>query len=672
MNRPLLIEIGVEELPAVPFLKELPNIKAKWQALLESYALQAEFEFFYTPRRLILWHREFPIKQADKEIELYGAPLAIAYKDGEPTGAAIGFAKKCGIEVGELKTTQKDGKEVLYHQETEQGKSSREILPIMIAAFLQKLHFGKSMRWGDEKEAFIRPIRWIGCMLGSELIDISLYGVKSAKESYGHRTLSYAPFTYTDSGDFFCQLSKNGVVLKSNERKEMILSQFEKIEKEAGCKIEIDPELLEEVVAITEHPQALIGSFDKSFLKLPDEVIITSMKEHQRYFAVFNDKGELQPHFIVVSNAITEDFSKIVKGNEKVLHARLSDGLFFYENDLKNGLQTEGLANITFMQGAGSLADKSKRESKIALYLADGLGIDDKTLLERSVSLSKADLLSDMVYEFTELQGLMGYYYAKEAGEDPLLALALKEQYLPDGEDADLPSTPLSAAVAMSHKLDSLFTLFSLGKIPTGTKDPFALRRAAIGVIKIVLDQKMVFDLNKDISALAAHYNGLDPKELENFFLDRILQYFSVNNSIIQAVIETGERDLGHMAQKIEALDALSRAKDFKAYSSTFKRVANIIKDVDFTQDIRMDSTLFTQDEEKELFSAYEEVRKKNYTTYYEQLEALFGLKPHIDAFFDKVMVNVEDEKVKENRKNLITSIYLSFKEIADIKEIRL
>ncbi len=669
MKKPLLIEIGVEELPAIPFLKELPHIAQKWNTILKDYALDADFDFFYTPRRLVFWHREFPLKQADKTIELYGAPVEIAYKDGEPTAAALGFAKKCGVAISEIKTADKNGKEVLFYQKEEAGLESATLLAQMLQTLLESLHFGKSMRWGDQEKSFIRPIRWIGCMLDERLIEMELYGVKSAHYSYGHRTLSYAPFSYQSAGDYFCQLSKAGVILEAKEREKIILSQFEQIEKTTGNTIEIDAELLAEIVAITENPHALIGEFDAAFLQLPPDVIITSMKEHQRYFAVFKE-GKLSNYFIVVSNAITDDYQEIIKGNEKVLHARLSDGLFFYENDLKNGLQTQGLKNITFMQGGGSLYEKTLREAKIAKILAQKYKIENQALLERAVLLAKADLLTDMVYEFTELQGLMGYYYAKAAGEDEALALALKEQYLPLGEDSALPSNDFSAIVAMSYKLDSLFTLFSLGQIPTGTKDPFGLRRAVIGIIKIVLDRNFDFDIKNELALLAANYTNINLQQIENFFLERINQYFDVNSSIIQAVLQTGERDILKIAQKIEALEKIVSENDFKTYSSTFKRVANIIKDMDLQAPIMIEESLLSQEAEKALYDTFKPIQDAKSDNYYDRLKVLFSLKAKIDDFFDSVMVNVEDASVKANRKNLILAIYLAFREVADIKEI--
>jgi len=342
MIKPLLIEIGVEELPAIPFLKELPNIETLWLDILEKNALACEFNFYYTPRRLVLWHEAFPTQQNEREEEFFGAPLSVALKEGVPTPAALGFAKKCGVDFSEISRATKDGKEVLYYKKTIAGQSSKNLLKEMIESFLKGLNFGKSMRWGFLEEHFIRPVRWIGCMLGDEHVPFSLFGVESTPFSYPHRTISYEPFVYMFAGDYFDRLAERGVVLYPTKRKEIILNDFKAIELKEGISIEIDEDLLAEVVAITEYPKALIGSFEERFLRLPPEVIITSMKENQRYFPVFKD-GKLTNHFIVVSNAISDDYDLIVRGNEKVLRARLSDALFFLDNDLKRGLGYEGL-----------------------------------------------------------------------------------------------------------------------------------------------------------------------------------------------------------------------------------------------------------------------------------------------------------------------------------------
>ncbi|WP_419769805.1 MAG: glycine--tRNA ligase subunit beta [Candidatus Marinarcus sp.] len=669
MTKPLLIEIGVEELPAIPFLKELPNIEKKWTDILEKYKLVSEFDFFYTPRRLVLWHREFQVKQEDSVVEQLGAPIAIAYKNGEPTGAALSFAKKCGVSIEEISSINKGKGEVLYFKQELKGTFSKVLLNQMINEFMQSLNFGKSMRWGSRSDSFIRPIRSLSVMLGEELVEAELFGIASNNFSFPHRMVSYEPFTFEYSGDYFCKLDKQGVILYPQERKKIILEQMAKIEKDNGLKIEIDEELLEEVVAITEYPSALLGKFDEEFLTLPEEVIVTSMKEHQRYFAVYK-KGKLTNHFIVVSNSKTDDFSHIIAGNEKVLRPRLADAMFFYKNDLSKGLQNEALKTLVFVEGLGSMYDKCEREALIANHLGQLFGIKELELLKRTVMLSKADLLSEMVYEFTELQGLMGYYYAKAANEDKLLYTALKEQYLPDGEDSELPSNIFSSIVALSYKIDNLMGLFSVGKIPTGSKDPFGLRRAAAGIVKIAIEHKLSLDISKVISELSVNYPNLNPSQIIEFFNERLFKIFDVNPSVLKAVLGSGEGDIYNISQKLCALNPIVLSDDFKEYSASFKRVANIVTDIDTNSILEINQELFEEDAEENLYNNYLNVVSKEYLTYDEELEALFGLKPLLDEFFDKVFVNHENLNIKTNRKNLIGLVYQAFKKIADIKEI--
>lgn len=669
MNKPLLIEIGVEELPAIPFLNELPNIEKKWSDILEKNRLLCDFDFFYTPRRLVLWHREFQVKQEDSTIEQFGAPVKIAYKDGVPTGAAISFAVKLGVDVSVLEKKDLGKGKVLYFKQEVIGSESKTLLNEMINEFVASLNFGKSMRWASRTDSFIRPIRSLSVLLGEEIVDAELFGVKSSNFSFAHRMVSYEPFTYSFAGDYFCKLDKSGVILYPDERRKIILEQMKNIEQRHNIKIEIDTELLEEVVAITEYPTALIGKFDEEFLELPEEVIVTSMKENQRYFAVYKD-GNLTNNFIVVSNAKTNDFGYIIQGNEKVLRPRLADAMFFYKNDIRNGLSNEGLKKLVFVEGLGSMYEKCEREAKIASYLANTFEIKEKELIQRAVMLSKADLMSEMVYEFTELQGLMGYYYAKIAKEDNLVSLALKEQYLPTGEDSELPSNVFSSIVALSNKLDNLMALFSVGKIPTGSKDPFGLRRAAAGIVKIAMEHKLPIDLSKIIDELSTNYKNLDKKVLIEFFNERLFKIFEVNPTVLKAVLASGETDIYKISQKLCALNPIVQSDNFKDYVATFKRVANIIKDVDVNSKLLIDEKLFEDKEEKELFAKFNEVQSKTYKTYDEELESLFALKPELDNFFDNVFVNHENEKIKINRKNLVGVIYQGFRKIADIKEI--
>lgn len=678
MLKPLLIEIGVEELPAVPLLKELAEIEKKWAAVLEKNALMCEFEFYYTPRRLVLWHREFKIRQDDRMEEFFGAPVEIALKDGIPTPAALGFAKKCGVEFDHISRAEKGGKEVLYFSRSVEGQSSTEILGEMINQWIKSLNFGKSMRWGSSHESFIRPIRWVNVMMENDVVDIELFDVRSSAHTYVHRISHFEAKPVNSIHHYFDLLKEGSVSLYPEVRRKTILDAFAALEEKHGITIEIDDDLLDEVVAITEHPTPLLGKFDESFLELPPEVIITSMKEHQRYFPVFKE-GKLINAFVVVSNALTDDFSKVIEGNERVLRPRLSDGLFFYRNDLKKGLSTAGLEKVVFMNGLGTLAEKIAREKIVASTLSNLIydNINPATL-ERAMELAKADLMSEMVYEFTELQGLMGYYYALALGESAEVATAIKEQYLPSGEDSALPSTMLSAIVAMAMKLDTLIGMFSIGEIPTGSRDPFALRRAVNGIIKIAVAHQIPLNFSTLIDQLSSIYpQGKEyKKNIETFIIERLAgAYIGVNPSIIQSVVAKDanvELDVLEIDRKIRAVNTIASSETFIEAFSTFKRVSNILKDEVMEKGFSVNESLFENDAERNLYSAATSAISASYDTLEERLDALFALKAPLDNFFDNVMVNAEDLSVRANRKALVGMIYAEIYSIADIKNITL
>jgi len=655
--KPLLIEIGTEELPAIPLLKELNKIEKKWLDILEKYNLKTNFDFFYTPRRLTLWHREFPTKQEDKIEEIWGAPKAIAEKNPK---AIEGFAKKIGIAPNEVTYKSKNNQEFLYYKKEIKGKEAKELLPGMINEWLHSLNFGKTMKWGVCEEEFIRPVRWILCMIEDEAITFNSYCVTSSNITMPHRIVK-EPIFIDFVGNYFCKLDKNGVILYQDQRRKKILDEIKSLENAKDIKVEIDEDLLDEIVAITEYPTALLGSFDEEFLVLPPEVIITSMKEHQRYFPVFKN-GKLTNHFIVVSNAYTNDFSKIIAGNEKVLRARLSDALFFYENDLKNGLNIEGLKNIVYMDKLGSVYDKVKREEKIIEYLAKNYN-GNLEKAKKAANLAKADLLTEMVYEFTELQGVMGYYYALKEGVDEEIAIAIKEQY------EDFASNKISALLNIARNLDTLMALFSINKRPKGNKDPFGLRRAANHIIKIAIENKIPLDIEKSIYELKDLYQNLNPDEVIEFIFERLYKFYNVNPSVIRAVLATNESNLVEIDKKIKLLNEIVSSSDFKELVTTFKRVANIVKDFDLNS-IKIDENLFEKEEEKELYNEFKKVKEINDLEV--KLDFLISLKPLIDKFFDNVLVNVEDEKIKHNRHSLIAAIYQEFLDIADIKEITL
>lgn len=680
MTKSLLIEIGVEELPAIPLLKIVNNIEKSWKELLVEYRLESEFEFIYTPRRLVLRHTAIPTKQANQVIELVGPPMMAAVRDGEVTKAGEGFARKCGVPFEELGRTEHKGKECLYFKQEQEGVETVALLEEMLSKWLNSMAFGKMMRWGSLSDEFIRPVRWLQVRLDNEVVEAELFTVKSSDTTFVHRMVNFEAVKVENVVDYDKILEEGKVTLYPKEREASILAEFDALEKEHGIEIERDLDLLAEVVAITENPKALLGSFDELFLELPPEAIIASMKEHQRYFPVF-ENGKLANKFVVVSNAVTDDYAKVVAGNERVLKPRLADGLFFYRNDLKRGLITDGLEKITFMDGLGSLTDKIDREKSIALALLDlymeqvkaETGRDEamlKALMDETVTLAKADLTSEMVYEFTELQGLMGYYYAKALGKEAEVYTAIKEQYFPVGEGAELPSSTFSAIVAMAIKLDTLVGLFSVGKIPSGSKDPFALRRAVNGIVRMVIKYDLAFELNSILETLNKQYASYETEKLVEFILERIRKSTDANPSVIAAVLASGERDVNEIDKKVSALNTIVSSESFKEQLSTFKRVANISKEVNLESELTVDESLFSESAESALYSEYKEVMAVSYNSYGEQLNAMFGLKAKLDNYFDDVMVNSDDEVLKNNRKQTIASIYKSFKKIADIQEI--
>lgn len=665
MNKNLLIEIGVEELPALPLLKELPNIEKKWNEILKNYKLESEFKFYYTPRRLVFFHQNFKERQDDSFVEFIGAPKNIAYKDGKLSNAGLSFLQKAGISEEELEFKEIKGKEVLYYKKYIQGQKSQEILPLMIENFLKSLNFGKSMRWGEYTFEFIRAIRSMVCLLDSEVLEFELYGVKSSNKTFVHRSVSYDLLSFNSIQAYFEILEQNYIILDPEKRKEKILNEFKALEQKHFINIAQDDELLNEVIAITEYPSALLGSFDKNYIEIPKEVIITSMRENQRYFAVFKNE-ELSNHFIVVSNSVCKDYTQIIEGNERVLRARLSDAMFFWKNDLKTGLNPDKLSYITYLENLGSMKDKSLREEYIAEILCEIYNNPNTKDIKTAIKYSKADLNSQMVYEFTNLQGIMGSYYAKAMGFNEAICLAIKEQYLPDGENSKLPSNEFSSIVSLANKLDTLLGLFSIGKLPSGSKDPYALRRAASGVLKIILNTKKDLDLDDLFSKICKNYKEFDIQILKDFIFERLYTFYEVNASFIKAVLSSKNTNIIYINNAIKALIKISQKENFSENFSTFKRLANIASKPKYP----LEKTLFTQEEENKLYEAF--LQTLNFNDVEEKLDNLFALKPLIDSFFDKVMINVDDEKIKNNRQALVYQIYSEFLKIADIKEVSL
>ncbi len=693
----LLVEILVEELPAQALLNEYKEMPKKLHALFQKRALEVgNIEIFYTPRRLCLLVKDFPLLTQETKEEFFGPPVKIACNYQDKTQGlnelGLGFYQKLGLKDHQhFQTAFKNNKEVLYHAKIHAKEPTKDLIMPIVLEFLEGLNFGKSMRWGNVEKSFIRPIHNICVLFNGENfngIEVKEYGFKTKQATKVHRQEGF-DFIQVDSPKaYFEVLEKKHVILDPKKREAKILQEIKELETKHRIIVEIDRDLLDEVVAITEYPSALLGEFDKAFLKLPSEIIITSMKENQRYFAAFNQKSQESPTlhngFIVVSNAINKDKQKIIAGNQKVLKARLSDAVFFYENDLKKPLDNAPLESVVFVQGLGTLKDKMEREAIIAEYLtqkyASSLNMPLEKALElvsRAVKIAKADLLSEVVYEFSELQGIMGYYYALKQNENELVALSVKEQYLPASENAPLPSSVFSAIVALSLKLDSLFSLFSAGKIPSGSKDPFALRRLSFGLLKIIAHYRLEFDLKADLKNLfekVGVYQSFDLEVLEKFLLERFNNLIDCNPSIIRSVLNTNERDIVKIIQKVKALrrflDDPKNAQKKELLFSAFKRLANINKDRNPNESSEFSISLFKELQEHALFEAFNAIKTSAFESLDSKIEAYFGLHAPLEEYFKSVLVMDKDIEIQKNRKNFLWGVYQSFLEIGDIKEI--
>ncbi|GAA8818903.1 glycine--tRNA ligase subunit beta [Helicobacter pylori] len=693
----LLVEILVEELPAQALLNEYKEMPKKLHALFQKRALEVgNIEIFYTPRRLCLLVKDFPLLTQETKEEFFGPLVKIACNHQDKTQGlnelGLGFYQKLGLKDHQhFQTAFKNNKEVLYHAKIHAKEPTKDLIMPIVLEFLEGLNFGKSMRWGNVEKSFIRPIHNICVLFNGENfngIEVKEYGFKTKQATKAHRQEGF-DFIQVDSPKaYFEVLEKNHVILDPKKREAKILQEIKELETKHRIIVEIDRDLLDEVVAITEYPSALLGEFDKAFLKLPSEIITTSMKENQRYFAVFNQKSQESPTlhngFIVVSNAIHKDKQKIIAGNQKVLKARLSDAVFFYENDLKKPLDNAPLESVVFVQGLGTLKDKMEREAIIAQYLmqkyASSLNMPLEKALElvsRAVRIAKADLLSEVVYEFSELQGIMGYYYALKQNENELVALSVKEQYLPTSENAPLPSSIFSTIVALSLKLDSLFSLFSVGKIPSGSKDPFALRRLSFGLLKIIAHYELEFDLKADLKNLfekVGVYQSFDLEVLEKFLLERFNNLIDCNPSIIRSVLNTNERDIVKIIQKVKALkrflDDPKNAQKKELLFSAFKRLANINKDRNPNELGEFSTSLFKESQEHALLEAFNAIKTSAFESLDSKIEAYFGLHAPLEEYFKSVLVMDKDIEIQKNRKNFLWGVYQSFLEIGDIKEI--
>ena len=684
MHKDLLLEIGTEEIPAkfMPgALAELANIaKVK---LGEQRIIYSELKTVGTPRRLVLVIRDIEVQQADIKSENKGPAVKIAFDEkGIPTKAAQGFARGQGVDVNQL--VVKEG--YVFASVQELGRPVCELLPQVLTDVLHSLNFPKNMRWGNLDMRFVRPIRWLVALFGNEIVPFTLAEVRSANLSRGHRFLSKGDVIIESADDYFIKMAANHVMVDPQVRRQVIREQVEKLAIKQGGTANIDEDLLEEVVYLVEYPTALCGRFDDKYLALPPEAVITPMREHQRYFPVFSEEGKLLPVFITVRNGGLDYIDIVQHGNERVLRARLDDAQFFFEEDQKMVLKdcVEKLKTIVFQEGLGTLYDKTLRLEQLAASIARQVGVEESLLplITRGAYLAKADLVTGMVCEFTELQGVMGREYARLQGETMVVAQAIFEHYLPRYAGDILPQGSVGRVISIADKLDNIVATFIRGLIPTGSQDPYALRRQALGIVNILIDGTYSVSLASLIDSTLELLGIHDLQRKSKISMD-ILEFFrlrvknvladkNVRYDIIDALMAVGIDDVYDTWLRAEAMSEQDGAIAMQRGVQAFARAGNLAKHATVTD---IDSSLLSTDAERVLYENYMTAQNKiNGMTlakdYVGILKVMAEMAESIDAFFGEVMVMVEDIPVRNNRLALLKNITGLTAKLADLNKI--
>ncbi len=682
----LLLEIGTEEIPARFIPRALDDLAAAARAALVARRLtHGEVSTFGTPRRLVLEVRGIAAQQPDLASEVTGPPKKAAYgPDGALTKAGEGFAKGQGVDPKDLFVKETAKGEYLAAIRREAGRSAAEILSEEVPGWILGLRFQKSMRWGGGELRFVRPLHWVLALLGGKVLAFDLEGLKSGNRSRGHRFLAPEEFEVSDMADYLVKIRAARVMVDPAERRDSIRRQVEEAGRARGGTVVVDAELLEHVTNLVEWPVAVCGGFEPEFLAVPAEVLVTAMKAHQKYFTVVDAAGRLLPWFVTISNMQAADMVLIRAGNERVLRARLSDARFFWEEDLKTPLRgrVSGLGSVVYQEKLGSYLEKVERVTELARWLAREAGGVSEDDAERAAFLSKADLVTGMVGEFPELQGVMGRYYALHAGEKPAVAEALLEAYLPRYAGDALPGTGLGAILSAADRMDTICGIFGIGMAPTGSEDPHALRRHTLAVVNILAERAWPIHLYSFVEfailTLAGKHtspSGRLRADVLEFFRGRIENQHTAAGApvdVVRAVLAAGFDRVPEVGRRIAALDEMRRREDFAALAVTFKRVANIVPP-QFEGGI--DADLCREPVERELAGAVAAVRADvdalvGGRDYIGALRRIAELRPIVDRFFDGVMVMAEDPKVRANRLSLLAAVQSLFADLADFRQI--
>ena len=685
-----LVEIGTEELPPKALRPLMEAFGEQLVAGIDEARLDhGDAQVFASPRRLAVRVKKLAGAQDDRAVEQKGPPVRIAFDDGgNPTPAAQAFAGKCGVSVDELERAATDKGEWLVFNTVEKGRGAAELMPEIIERALGSLPIPRRMRWGASEVEFVRPVHWVVLLHGKEVVDATIMGIRTGRESRGHRFHAQGSVTIDKPGNYLKVLEDPGFVIADFERRrELVREGVEAAASRAGGNIVDGESLYDEVASLVEWPVPIVGAFDEVYLELPREVVVSTLTGHQRYFPVADGDGKLLPHFVTVANIESRDPEQVIEGNERVIRPRLADAAFFWDSDRKKALaaRAETLRDVVYQRGLGSVFDRSQRIARIAGWLAGELDADAEAV-ERAAALCKCDLVTGMVGEFPDLQGTMGRYYALADGEPDAVANAIAEHYLPRFAGDDLPASIAGQILAIAEKLDTLAGVFSVGKKPSGNRDPFGLRRAALGIVRILIER----GLDVDLKALIVMAVGEQPKskldadelaaDVYGFITDRLRRYFLDRDSKLRtetfdAVMARQPASLVDFDRRLAAVQTFARLEQAESLAAANKRIANILRKAGDPEGLEIKKKRLEEGAEMALFNALGNAREKvapmlKERRYAQVLNELADLRDPVDRFFDDVMVMADDEAVRNNRLALLGDLRALFLDVADISRL--
>ena len=688
MTTDCLIELGTEELPP----KALRSLSESFADLvnegLAEFSLQAHSSrALASPRRLAIVLTDLPTQQPEQQLEKRGPAVKAAYDaDGNPTKAALGFAASCGVDITELEQRETDKGAWLYFSRSEKGRALQDVLPEVVNKALGRLPIPKRMRWGDRSDEFVRPVKWLVMMLNEAVVEAEVFGRHSTNRTRGHRFHAAQWIDIDHPSNYEKILLEQGMVMVDmDHRKQTIRHMVEQAALRLGGEAHIEEDLLDEVTALVEYPVPVVGEFDDGFLQVPHEALVMTMQDNQKYFAVFDSEGGLMPHFITISNVDSRRPEVVARGNERVIRPRFADAQFFFEQDKKRGLESmaKALQSVVFQTKLGTIGDKVNRVHGLALEIAKMTAADEK-LVGRAVQLCKADLMSDMVGEFPKLQGVMGRYYAAAENEESLVSEAIEQHYWPRYAGDHLPSHAIGQCVALADRLDTLLGIFAIGQKPSGVKDPFALRRASLAALRILIETKMDVDLT-DLCKLAGQQyadqlntdEAID--EVVDYVMDRLRGYYQeqgINFDVVDAVKACSGSVLIDIDQRVKALNTFLQQDAAIALAAANKRIANILKKQGDSVNDEINASIFELDQEKSLYEQINRISDEVSTCFQAKdyllgLDKLSALRPAVDEFFDHVMVMADDEALRNNRIALLSSLVQQFRQVADFSRLQ-